>query len=191
MVESFAKGNRLQSARALTEAEEDLLFEKGLFGDHEPEVLQRTVWWALSLHFGFRARDESRKLKWGDIALDIDPDNGKGRVWKSERGSKTRHGDGHQRAFFPTAQATNNHRCPVRLFKAFASHRPEAAKAPESPFFLAINRKRRAGSHIWYTKGALGNSFPMLLKLLVCQEMLATIRFAKLASPALWMQMSP
>ena len=132
LVESFGKGNRLQSARALTEAEEDLLFEKGLFGDHEPEVLQRTVWWALSLHFGFRARDESRKLKWGDIALDIDPDNGKGRVWKSERGSKTRHGDGLQRAFFPTAQATNNHRCPVRLFKAFASHRPEAAKAPPS-----------------------------------------------------------
>ena len=30
LVESFAKGNRPQSARALTEAEEDLLFEKGL-----------------------------------------------------------------------------------------------------------------------------------------------------------------
>ncbi len=188
LVESFAKGNRPQSARALTEAEEDLLFEKGLFGDHEPEVLQRTVWWALSLHFGFRARDESRKLKWGDIALDVDPDNGNEvLVWKSERGSKTKHGDGHQRAFFPTVQATNNHRCPVRLFKAFASHRPEAAKVPESPFFLAIKQKRRAGSQIWYT---LGNSFPMLQKMLVCQEMLATIRFAKLASPALWMQMS-
>ncbi len=149
MVESFAKRNRPQSARALTEAEEDLLFQKGLFGDHEPEVLQRTVWWALSLHFGFRARDESRKLKWGDIALDVDPDNGNEvLVWKSERGSKTRHGDGHQRAFFPTAQATNNHRCPVRLFKAFASHRPKAT----------INQKRRAGSQIWYTKGALGKN---------------------------------
>ncbi len=159
LVESFAKGNRPQSARALTEAEEDLLFEKGLFGDHEQEVLQRTVWWALSLHFGFRAQDESRKLKWGDIALDVDPDNGNEvLVWKSERGSKTRHGDGHQRAFFPTAQAANNHRCPVRLFKAFASHHPEAAKVPESPFFLAINQKRRAGSQIWYTKDALGKN---------------------------------
>lgn len=96
LVEKFAKGNRPQAARALTEAEEDLLFEKGLFGDHEPEVLQRTVWWALSLHFGFRARDESRKLKWGDIGLDIDPETGNEVVvWRAERGSKTRHGDGH------------------------------------------------------------------------------------------------
>ena len=61
-------------------------------------------------------------------------------------------------AFFPTAQATNNHRCSGRLFKTFASHRPEAAKVPESPFFLAINQKRRAGSQIWYTKCALGKN---------------------------------
>ena len=30
-------------------------------------ALQRTVWWFLSLHFGFRAIDESRKLRWGDV----------------------------------------------------------------------------------------------------------------------------
>jgi hypothetical protein len=53
LVEEFAKGNRPQAARALTEAEEDLLFDQGLFGDHKPEVLQRTVWWAIALHFGF------------------------------------------------------------------------------------------------------------------------------------------
>ncbi|CAB4045682.1 Hypothetical predicted protein, partial [Paramuricea clavata] len=57
LVETHAKGNRPQACRALTEEEEELLFDKGLFGDHEPETLQRTVWWTLSLHFGFRARD--------------------------------------------------------------------------------------------------------------------------------------
>ena len=88
-MEKIAKGNRPKAARALTEAEEDLLFDKGLFGNHNPEVLQRTVWWAIALHFGFRARNESRKLKWGDVGLDFDPDTGKEiLVWRAEHGSK-------------------------------------------------------------------------------------------------------
>ena len=63
LVEKHAKGNRPQAARSITASEEDLLFTTNQFGDHDPEVLQRTVWWVLSLHFGFRARDESRKLR--------------------------------------------------------------------------------------------------------------------------------
>lgn len=84
---------------------------------------------------------QSRKLKLGDVGLDFDPDTGKEiLVWKAERGSKTGHGDGHQRAFFPTAQVTKNRRCPVTLYKDFASHRPETIK--ESSFFLAVNNRR-------------------------------------------------
>jgi hypothetical protein len=48
----------------------------GLFRKHDPEVLQRTVWWVLSLHFGFRAHDESRRLKWGDVSLSKDRETG-------------------------------------------------------------------------------------------------------------------
>ena len=63
------------------------------------EVLQKTVWWVLSLHFGFRARDKSRRLKWGDIGLSNDPETGcELLLWKAERGSKTRHGDGQHHA---------------------------------------------------------------------------------------------
>ena len=69
LVVNNAKGNRPQAARGLTKGEEDLLFQTGQFGEDDPEVLQRTVWWLLSLHFGFRARDESRRLQWGDIAV--------------------------------------------------------------------------------------------------------------------------
>jgi len=101
-LENNAKGNRPQAARELTEDEEDLLFETGQFGEDDPEVLQRTVWWVLSLHFGLRARDECRTLEWGDIAVEDDPVSGKQvLVWKAERGSKTRQGDGHCRAFSP------------------------------------------------------------------------------------------
>ena len=104
--------------------------------------------------FGFRARDESRKLKWGDIYLDRDPEtNNEILVWHAERGSKTRHGDGqHRRAFNPTTQATNTDRCPVKLFKKYASHRPAEMKRPDSPFFLAINQRRKPECDIWYAK---------------------------------------
>ncbi|XP_068723969.1 uncharacterized protein [Montipora capricornis] len=67
LVEKSAKGNRPRAAREITEEEEDFLFTSGEFGDHNSEALQRTVWWLLSMQFGFRAREESRKLKWGEM----------------------------------------------------------------------------------------------------------------------------
>ena len=59
------KGNHPNATRELTEAEEDALFENGQFSVQDPKSLQRALWWFLSLHFGWRARDESRKLCWG------------------------------------------------------------------------------------------------------------------------------
>ena len=85
LLRDFRKGNRPQAARPLTEAEEDLMFERGEFGDQDPEVLQRTIWWLLSLHFGFRARDESKKLKWGDVKLQINGETGNKKNWFGPR----------------------------------------------------------------------------------------------------------
>ena len=59
LVHEHDRRNKLQAAQAIDENEEDALFEAGEFGDSNPVALQRTVWWFLSLHFGFRARDES------------------------------------------------------------------------------------------------------------------------------------
>ena len=61
------RGNKPNPCRELTSEEEEKLFESGTFGCHNPEALQRILWWFFSLHFGFRARDESRKLFWGDL----------------------------------------------------------------------------------------------------------------------------
>lgn len=159
VVRENAKGNRPQAARELTEEEEDKHFRLGEFGASNPEALQRTVWWLLSLHFGFRARDESRRLKWGDVKLCGDPaNNNQFLLWQSERGSKTRNGNGQQRAFNPVAEATNGERCPVRFYKEFMKRRPDAMKDPEAPFFLAINHKRKPENPVWYKKSAMGKN---------------------------------
>ena len=63
LVHEHGKGNKPQAAQAIDEDEEDALFKAGEFGDSNPVALQRTVWWFLSLHFGFRARDESRNFR--------------------------------------------------------------------------------------------------------------------------------
>jgi len=68
LVHEHGKGSKPQVAKAIDENEEDALFEAGEFSDSNPVALQ-TVWWILSLRFGFWARDESRKLRWGDVQL--------------------------------------------------------------------------------------------------------------------------
>jgi integrase len=157
------KGNRPNATRSLTNEEENKLYESGAFGAQNPESLQRTMWWILSLHFGFRARDESRKLCWGDVSLQTDPsqDGREMLVWLNERGTKTRKGEenGHRRPFSPKAYATNTERCPVMYYKLFQSHRPEEMKKPESPFFLAVRHgDRRVNPEIWYKKSPIGKN---------------------------------
>ena len=150
--------------RELTMEEEERLFESGEFVRQNPEALQCTLCWFFSLHFGFRARDESRKLCWGDLELQNDPEIGKKvLVWIAERGNKTRKGmeSAHQRQFNPKIFAEETERCLVRLFKLFEGHRLEKAKAPSYPFFLAItwNHKGwREKPNGWYKLSPLGKN---------------------------------
>ena len=130
---------------------------------------------------------ESRKLKWGDISLIMDATTKNEVLLRTgERGSKTSHGES-ARAFNPTAQATSNERCPVKYYKSYTSHRPEERLKLGSPFFLAINHRRKAQSQIWYSKAPLGKNEKKLRNELFYQETSQTIRSGKLVYHASWM----
>ena len=76
-----------------------------------------------------------------------------------ERQTKTRHGDEHEqysRAFHPKAYATGDEKCPVHCYKQFVSRRPVVGKTPESPFFLAINHRRRPEDKVWFLDRPMG-----------------------------------
>lgn len=119
------------------------------------------MWWFVALHFGFRARDESRKLRWGDIQLQTNIDGREMLVWLCERGTKTRRGqeNGHQRSFQPKIYATGSERCPVEYYKIFKSHRPVEMNTADAPFFLAVRHgNRHQNNNIWYMKSPLGKN---------------------------------
>jgi hypothetical protein len=109
-----------------------------------------------------RARDESRKLTWGDVSLQSDPETGaQCLVWKTGKGSKTRTGQegGHRRAFDPKVYANGNRsRCPVEFYKVFRSDRPQSMLASNAPFYLAINHKRKPEDEVWYLNRPLGKN---------------------------------
>ena len=137
LVKKASTGNRPNTTCSPAGEEEDKLFESGQFSASSSEALQRTRWWFLSLHFGFRARDESCKLCRGGVELQQDPvrDGREMLVWINERGTNTRKGleNGHQRAFQPKIYVTKTERCPIKFYKLLWDHRPEEMKQPDSP----------------------------------------------------------
>ena len=160
--------NKPNATRPLEDHEVEKLRESGYFSTDNAESLQRLMWWCLTTQFGYRARDESRKLALSDIKLCKDGDGTRYLEWDIERGTKTRTGErstSHQRAFNPKAFETGSWQCPVNIYEIFVSHRPIEANDGNFPFYLAI-RPTNAGN-IWYFplplgKNKLGNSFRKL-----------------------------
>ena len=107
------RGCRPHAADPITPAEEDELWETGQLGSSSPRRLLRSVWYYSTMHFGWRGRDEQRKVQLGDFEIHEDPSDGLQFVqFCVERGTKTRTGlEGQQeRAFsklFTLLFATN------------------------------------------------------------------------------------
>ena len=106
------QGHMLRNAARTLEPEEiNKLYETGYFGAENAEAFQRTIWWNVSPHSGFCARDKSRKLQWGDIKGDKDTKGHEVLVWNKECGTKTRTGEKAQadtRRFAPIATVTGS-----------------------------------------------------------------------------------
>lgn len=157
-------GNKPNAAVALTENEVDLLWRNGGFGEDTPEKLTASVWFLLSLHFGFRGAHKSRQLLMGDILVKKD-ENGDKYLEVVERLSKTRIGVGNPRQFQPKVWGVGGDRCPVRIYEMYNSRKPLAMLEEGKPFYCAINHMRREDAQIWFSQAPLGhNSISVLLK---------------------------
>ena len=56
-------GSKTRKAEPLTEEEEELLWEKGILGDHTPQALLNTVFFHNGIYFALRSGNEHRQLR--------------------------------------------------------------------------------------------------------------------------------
>ena len=158
------RGNKPCATRELDPTEVDTLFREKYFGADNPASLTNVIWWLTSLHFGFRARNEARKLTWGDIVLAYDENEKQEYLeWGVERGTKTRKGLENEvkRAYAPRVYATNDERCPIMLYKQYKLRRPVESCALDSPFFLTIDQKVKVDPKkdgVWFRNQAMGKN---------------------------------
>jgi len=154
-------GNKPNATREITEEEMLNLFQKNYFGTASPDAVLRTLRWFVSINFGFRRRDEARQLAWGDVQIEHDL----GRnldylVWYKERSRKRAQGreSDDYSGFSPRMYETKGERCPLNYFRQFATHRPQEANNPDSPFFLQALKCATVNDDIWYLNKPLGKN---------------------------------
>ena len=68
----LGKGNKPNATGALTDKKIDKYYDHEYFGTKNYLSLKRTMWWKITTCFGYRAKDESRILKFEDIKKGID-----------------------------------------------------------------------------------------------------------------------
>ena len=71
------KGQKPNKSKALSLEEEEVFWEKGVFGTGTPFAIQFSIFYFFTLTMGLRGRDEHRKMTWGDVALKEDGVSGK------------------------------------------------------------------------------------------------------------------
>ena len=100
-------------------------------------------------------------MRWSDIKESKD-DTGSFLEFR-ERATKTRTGEKNDaRKIRPRAYANeaNPQRCPVLLYRAYASHRPLHMMEDDAPFYLAVNNMAKGlqNPRKWYKSSALGSN---------------------------------
>ena len=62
-IQKKGKGSTKKKAEPLTVKDEELLWEKGVLGDHSPQALLSTIFFMSGLYFALRSGDEHRCLR--------------------------------------------------------------------------------------------------------------------------------
>lgn len=137
-------GNKPMTSEQLTDEEIEILYEAKCLGIESPQALINTLWLSTTIHFGLRGGKEQRKLLWGDVILKKNSDGKEYLEYSIERQTKTRTGSDPRdtRKIKPKMYAKPElpqDRDPIRVYKIYASKRPETMNTNDSPFYLAVN----------------------------------------------------
>ena len=168
-LKAMGKGNKPNSADALTDEEIEEFYRAGVLGNKTPRALLNTVWMNNCIYFGMRPGQEQRDLCWGDLELKTNADGLRYVKFSTERQTKTRTGENTRnvRESKPKMfeNLHNNDRCPVTAYLAYKQHRPPEMMADDSPFYLAVNTEVPKAGKKWFKAAPLGvNSLRSMVK---------------------------
>ena len=153
---SLGLGVRKKQAEPTTTKEENLLWERGLLGEQNPQALLDTMLFLCGIHFVLCSGEEHRSLQLSQIELVV-PEEGCAHLIYMEKYSKNNQGGLQHRKVKPKcvtcyANEKNPERCLVRLHQVYLSHHP----ADVQSFYLTPLRKVKGV--VWYSKVPVGHN---------------------------------
>ena len=159
-LQAMGIGNKKKQAEILTVEHEEILWSKGLLGDHTPQSLLDTIVYCNGLFFALRSGREHQQLRSSPCQIEVVERSGKRPYLKyTEDISKNHPGGLKGRHAKPKvvshhANISEPKRCFVRLFKLYRQLCP--TDVPLDTFYLQPAKKPT--STCWYSKVPLGHT---------------------------------
>ena len=153
-------GTTKKQAEIISEAEEEILWEKGLLGDGTPKSLLNTIIFYNGLYFALRSGKEHRQLRFSSYQIKVIEQPGKRPFLRyTEDTSKNHPGGIKGRKITPKvvdhhANTENTERCFVTLFKKYCELCPKITP-PSNAFYL--QPLKSPTSTTWYGSQPLGH----------------------------------
>ena len=159
-LQSAGIGSVHRKAEPITFEEEEILWQKGILGDHTPQSLVNTMVYMNGLYFALRGGNEHRNLRHKPSQIQLIERLGeRSYLMYTEEISKNHPGGLKGRKIKPKivchhANVSNPERCFVRLYKLYNSRCPP--NRPNNAYYLKpVNDP--TGEDFWYTNQPLGH----------------------------------
>ncbi|KAL3864698.1 hypothetical protein ACJMK2_006358 [Sinanodonta woodiana] len=144
------KGNTPMRRVPITEEDIEEMYKSEMLGTKTPDSLLNSLWLIFTINFGLKGNNIHYGLKWGDVQLGVLDD---GREYLHYVGTALQRTKNPNPVVF--AKPDNAERCPIHLYKVYASKRPPDFCDPNDPFYLSISLGRPTDEQ-WYVRKQIG-----------------------------------
>ena len=159
-LQSEGIGSKRKQAEILSEAEENLLWERGFLGERTPQTLLDTMVFCNGLYFALRSGKEHRQLRFHPCQIELVEREGERPYLKYTEDVSKNHPGGLKgrkvtpKVVFHHANIENPQRCFVRLFKRYRELCPKSP--PAHAFYL--RPAHTPTPTCWYSNTPLGHT---------------------------------
>ena len=149
-------GCQKRQAEPITVEKKNILWEKGVLGEHDPQTLLDTLLFLCGIHFALRSGQEHRNLQLSQFEIQSDKEGSECLIYTENVSKNNQGGLSHRKVKPKTvtcySNKTNPQRCLVRLFQIYVGHRPAECN---DALYLTPLRKHKGV--IWYSKTPVGH----------------------------------